>query len=182
MNVTRFYLNSGLLNYSGIVFNQSLDWYQNRWTQANATTDIRYPGIQTSIATSDINNTFLENGSYFRLKTLTLSYTLPSLRVIKNPRLFFTGTNLFTITKYTGFDPEVSSYGQSLLQQGIDFGAYPASKTYTIGFACSLLNKKSNFLYEIENIVSDSNRCNGFCCIVLQKIIRGRAVLIFVFF
>lgn len=137
LNVTRFYLNSGLLNNSGVVFNQSEDWYKNRWTTQNPTNDTRYPGIQTSVATSDINNTFLENGSYFRLKTLTLSYTLPSTKVIKNPRLFFTGTNLITITKYTGFDPEVSSYGQSLLQQGIDFGAYPASKTYTIGVTCT---------------------------------------------
>jgi hypothetical protein len=53
--------------------------------------------------------------------------------VLKNARIFFTGTNIFTITKYTGFDPEVSSYGQSLLQQGIDFGTYPSNRSYTIG-------------------------------------------------
>ncbi|MEJ7694950.1 SusC/RagA family TonB-linked outer membrane protein, partial [Daejeonella sp.] len=137
LNVTRFYLNSGLVNYSGVVFNQTEEWYNKRWTAANPTNDIRFPGIQTNIATGDINNTLIENGSYFRLKNLTLSYTFSNLKVIKNPRLFFTGTNLFTITKYSGFDPEVSSYGQSLLQQGIDFGAYPSSKTYTVGLSCT---------------------------------------------
>jgi hypothetical protein len=48
-------------------------------------------------------------------------------------RVFATATNLFTITNYTGYDPEVSSYNENDAQVGIDMGNYPSAKTYTIG-------------------------------------------------
>lgn len=137
LNLTSFYINDGLVNYSDIVFNQTADWYKNRWTTSNPTNDPKYPSVQKNIATGDINSAMVENGSYFRLKTATISYTLPNVAVFKNPRIFVTGTNLFTITKYTGFDPEVSSFNQSLLQQGIDYGAYPGQRNYTIGVSCN---------------------------------------------
>ena len=84
-----------------------------------------------------MTSVMLEDGSFARLKMLTVSYTFPKIGPIQNPRLFVTGTNLWTWTKYSGFDPEVSSYAQSLLQQGIDYGAYPAQRSYTIGFSCN---------------------------------------------
>lgn len=135
LNLTRFYLSDGLLNFSDIFFNQTQDWYNNRWTATNPTNNPRYPGVTKKIPITDINSSMLEDGSYFRLKTATLYYDLPQSKIFKNARVFLTGTNLFTITNYTGFDPEVSSFGQSLLQQGIDFGAYPSIRTYTIGFS-----------------------------------------------
>lgn len=135
LNLTRMYLSDGLADYSGIFFNQTQDWYTHRWTPTNPTNDPRYPGIAKNIPISDINSSMIENGSYLRLKSATIYYNLPNNKVLKGARIFFTGTNIFTITKYTGFDPEVSSYGQSLLQQGIDFGTYPSSRTYTIGFS-----------------------------------------------
>ncbi|WP_229253007.1 SusC/RagA family TonB-linked outer membrane protein [Dyadobacter helix] len=135
LNLTNFYINNGVVDYGGVGFNQSLEWYNKRWTEANQHNDPKYPGIQRGIASGDINSTMIEDGSFARLKMLTLSYTFPKLGPVKNPRLFVTGTNLFTITKYTGFDPEVSSYAQSLLQQGIDYGAYPSQKSYTIGLS-----------------------------------------------
>jgi len=137
LNLTRFYLNNGIVNYSGIAFNQSEDWYKNRWTESNQHNDPMYPSTQRGLSSADINSTMLEDGSFIRLKTLTLSYTFPKLGVIQNPRLFVTGTNIATFTKYKGFDPEVSSFNQSLLQQGIDYGAYPAQRSYTIGFSCN---------------------------------------------
>lgn len=135
LNLTRFYLSDGLSDYSQIFFNQTQDWYDHRWTASNPTNDPRYPGVAKTVALSDINSSMIENGSYFRLKTATIYYNIPNNKVLKNARVFVTGTNVFTITKYTGFDPEVSSFGQSLLQQGIDFGAYPSVRTYTIGFS-----------------------------------------------
>ncbi|MCO5238415.1 MAG: TonB-dependent receptor [Chitinophagaceae bacterium] len=138
LNLTQFYLNSGMINYAGMVFNQSEDWYLNRWTPANPHNNPRYPGTQkTAGGITDINSAMLEDGSYFRLKLLALSYQFPDIAVIKNPRLFVTGTNVLTFTKYTGFDPEVSSYGEQLLRQGIDYGAYPAQRSFTIGFSCN---------------------------------------------
>jgi len=137
LNVTGHYLGNGLISNDGIIFNQTEDWYKNRWTSANPTTNVRYPGTQTNRASTDINSTMVEDGSFFRLKQLSFSYSLPNFRAIKNLRLFVTGTNVFTITKYRGFDPEVSSFGVGLLQQGIDYGAYPSQRSYTIGLSAS---------------------------------------------
>lgn len=138
LNVTQFYLNNGLPVFVDIGFNQTSDWYKNRWTTSNQHDDIRYPGTQnTSPAVSDAVSTMVEDGSFARLKMATLSYSLPDIKFVKNPRLFVTGTNLLTITKYTGFDPEVSAYGQDLLRQGIDFGSYPTQRNFTIGISCN---------------------------------------------
>ncbi|KAA0992940.1 SusC/RagA family TonB-linked outer membrane protein [Dyadobacter aurulentus] len=137
LNLTNFYIMNGVVEYSGVGFNQSEEWYNKRYTESNPHNDPKYPGIQRGIPSGDINSTMLEDGSFMRLKMLSLSYTFPCLGPVQNPRLFVTGTNLWTLTKYTGFDPEVSSYAQSLLQQGIDYGAYPTQRSYTIGFSCN---------------------------------------------
>ncbi|MDP3916285.1 MAG: TonB-dependent receptor [Bacteroidota bacterium] len=103
------------------------------------------PGMVTymprAVATKEnllTSTRFVEDGSYLRLKTLTLSYNLASkwLRKMNITRLqpYFTTTNLLTLTKYKGFDPEVSQYGGSATVQGIDYGTYPQSKSYVIGF------------------------------------------------
>lgn len=81
---------------------------------------------------------FVEDGSYIRLKSLTLSYNISSkaLKQLEISRVqpYFTAQNLLTLTKYKGFDPEVSQYGGSATVQGIDYGTYPQSKSYVIGF------------------------------------------------
>ncbi|MCE6987789.1 TonB-dependent receptor [Dyadobacter sp. CY323] len=137
LNLTNFYIMNGVVEFGGVGFNQSEEWFTKRWTESNMHNDPKFPGIQRGIASGDINSTMLEDGSFARLKMLSLSYTFPKIGPIQNPRLFVTGTNLWTLTKYTGFDPEVSSYAQSLLQQGIDYGAYPTQRSYTIGFSCN---------------------------------------------
>lgn len=81
---------------------------------------------------------FVEDGSYLRVKSLTLSYNISSaaLKKVMISRIqpYFTAQNLLTLTKYKGFDPEVSQYGGSATVQGIDYGTYPQSKSYVIGF------------------------------------------------
>jgi TonB-linked SusC/RagA family outer membrane protein len=85
---------------------------------------------------------WIEDGSYLRLKTLTFGYTLPKkwLSRIKmaSARIYFSTNNLWTLTNYSGFDPEVSTVtGENIganLSPGIDAGAYPQSKTYVFGF------------------------------------------------
>lgn len=138
LDISQFYLRDGLVNNSNVVFNQSQDWYEKRWTQANPHNDVRYPGVQANdLPIRDIISPMIEDGSYIRLKSLAVSYGFPKLNVIKNLKLFITATNLITITKYTGFDPEVSSYNQSLLLQGIDYGAYPSEKSFSFGLSCN---------------------------------------------
>ena len=76
-----------------------------------------------------VSNRFLESGDYFRLKNLQIGYSLPRNLIKKagfeNCRFYLQGSNLFTVTKYKGFDPEVSG--------GVDYGNYPQSRTYMVG-------------------------------------------------
>ncbi len=111
----------------------------NRWTPANTNTDMHKAVEDPSPTLSD---RFIEDGSYLRLKNLTLGYSLP-LRVasklkIKGARFYVTGQNIFTWTNYTGFDPEVSRNAQNVLNSGIDNGVYPNSKTILGGVSITL--------------------------------------------
>ncbi|WP_046242792.1 SusC/RagA family TonB-linked outer membrane protein [Hymenobacter terrenus] len=110
-----------------------------RWTPTNTTTDVK-AAFQDPAAT--ISDRFIENASYLRLKNLTLGYTLPKELLTylhgKSLRFYVSAQNLVTWTNYTGFDPEVSLNGQSLINKGVDLGVYPNSKTFLGGLALSL--------------------------------------------
>lgn len=83
----------------------------------------------------------VEDGSFIRLRNMTLGYTIPSEEIlgasIKRLRLFVTGTNLFTKTDYLGYNPEVSNSPTSSLTPGEDYGAYPLTKSLTMGLNLS---------------------------------------------
>ena len=78
----------------------------------------------------------VEDASYLRLSNLTFGYTFPRIWTqkmsISKLRLYFTGSNLFVWTPYTGFDPEVSTMGNNLTP-GVDFGAYPRNRSFVFG-------------------------------------------------
>ena len=88
----------------------------------------------------------MDNASFLRLQSLTVGYTVPKKITTKfgvqRLRLYVTGTNLFVITNYPGFDPEVSSYARnssySGLTPGIDFSSYPKSRAFTFGLNVTL--------------------------------------------
>jgi TonB-dependent starch-binding outer membrane protein SusC len=84
-----------------------------------------------------VADTYIENGSYIRLKNITLGYNFPkgvaSKILAKQIRVYASVQNLLTITSYKGLDPEVNFYDQNNLQPGIDYGVYPNYKTYTVG-------------------------------------------------
>ena len=92
--------------------------------------------------TSITTTRFLENNSYLRLKTLTLTYNVPQRFLLKTKfirqfRIFATFTNLFTITKYSGLDPEVSAFGSSATAAGYDNSTMPQSRSYQFGIRAS---------------------------------------------
>jgi TonB-linked SusC/RagA family outer membrane protein len=94
---------------------------------------------------SRTNSRFLEDGSYLRLRTVSLTYqlnaaTLDRLHIskIKSLRFFVRGTNLFTITGYSGLDPEVSAFGSSAIQSGYDELTMPQTRLYQFGINLSL--------------------------------------------
>lgn len=87
-------------------------------------------------AISERSSYYLEDGSYLRLNTITLGYTLPKKLVqrakISNARVYCTLNNIHTFTDYTGYDPEVSA-SSSALTPGIDNSSYPRSKSWVVG-------------------------------------------------
>ncbi len=93
-----------------------------------------YPKPRASIIhrRSDL---FIEDGSYIRLRNIRLDYSLPlgDTKFIKSANIYLSGNNIITITDYKGYDPEVNAFSGNSLQQGVDNGAYPGSKTVTLG-------------------------------------------------
>ncbi len=96
------------------------------WTVDNPDGSIPNPKNSINYYVSD---RFLESGSYFRLKNVQIGYTLPKKLISKagfeNCRFYLQGSNIFTVTNYTGFDPEVNG--------GVDYGNYPQSRTFIFG-------------------------------------------------
>ena len=76
---------------------------------------------------------FIEDGSYIRCKNITLGYRLPKIKGINNARVYVSANNLFTITDYTGFDPEVNTFAGSNTQIGIDNLVYPQARSFIGG-------------------------------------------------
>ena len=108
------------------------------------------PGDITSVPRYEWNNTYnnrhssrlIEDGSYFRLKSLTLGYNIPELYSRKarlnRARIYVTGVNLLTFSNYSGADPEVSTLDGSVTAAGIDFFTLPQVKTFVIGLKATL--------------------------------------------
>jgi TonB-linked SusC/RagA family outer membrane protein len=82
------------------------------------------------------SNLWIEDGSYIKLKNITLSYDVPVKGFLNRLSLYFTGENLLTFTDYSGFDPEVVTASDPMLR-GIDFGSTPAPKSYLLGIKMS---------------------------------------------
>lgn len=106
----------------------------DRWKRPGMITDIPRVG---NIENSHNSTRFVEDGSYLRLKTVTLSYDF-NKKWLKKMHLsklqaYVTGQNLLTLTKYSGYDPEVNAYGADAVAQGVDYGTYPQSKALIFG-------------------------------------------------
>ena len=84
-----------------------------------------------------VSDAYVEDGSYIRLQNVALSYTLPRTWLkstfLSNVKVYCNVQNLFTITKYDGFDPEVGSLRGTALLNGVDYSRYPSPRIYTVG-------------------------------------------------
>lgn len=124
----------------------------DRWTPQNQDTDI--PAFTDQLTRQNANLTstlknggdqrlsrWVENGSYIRLKNVNLAYNFPRALIDKlrlsKLRAYVSAANLITVTKYTGYDPEVSSFNTNDAQIGVDFSNYPSAKTVTFGIDIS---------------------------------------------
>lgn len=118
--------------------NLDKDFWENRWTPENPTN--KYGTISAHNVTSSMPSSYyVEDASYLRLKNIYLAYNIPAPALQKigfsRLKIYFTATNLFTWTKYSGFDPEVN-FNNPLLP-GFDRITYPRAKTYNFGISTS---------------------------------------------
>jgi TonB-linked SusC/RagA family outer membrane protein len=119
-NVSRYTLENPLGNRNVV------QGMVNRWSATNPNNEY-VSGFQGGRL--PISDRFVEDGSYLRCKNITLGYTLPQFNGIYKIRVYASANNLFTVTNYTGFDPEVNSYGGSNTAIGIDNLVYPVAKS-----------------------------------------------------
>ena len=88
-----------------------------------------------------MSNRFVEDGSYLRIKNISLGYTFPQKWTrkwkIENLRVYMNVQNAFTFTKYKGYDPEVGAYNYNVLLRGVDYARYPSQRIYTFGLNLS---------------------------------------------
>ncbi len=95
------------------------------------------PMLDQSSISQEPSSAFVENASYLRMKNLTVGYTLPKSLLdrwqVKNVRIYGQISNLFTITEYSGLDPEGSSTGDNDLSQGVNQNAYPNPRSFNLG-------------------------------------------------
>jgi hypothetical protein len=103
------------------------------WSHPGQITDIPRPSflLQNYFPNS---SEFVENGSFLKIRTVNLGYNFGKTKVFSNLRIYAEVQNLLTVTKYIGFDPEVSSTGGGNDQTaGIDYAAYPPARTISFG-------------------------------------------------
>lgn len=129
-------MNIGTYSLNGFQPDENLlrDFYYNRWTPDNPTN--KYGVFALNNSTSKYASTYyVEDGSFFRIKTVTLGYNIPSRilsnKNIRNIRLYASVNNVYTFTNYSSFDPEISSNNQLL--RGFDVVTYPRARTFLLG-------------------------------------------------
>ena len=111
--------------------------YDDRWTGDGSTNSgIRAFSAETVGNNGKPSDFWVYDGSYLRLKQLTIGYTIPnkisSKSLIQKFRIYFTASNVFTLTKYPGNDPEVGGTSDAN-SVGIDLSMYPSAKSYIFG-------------------------------------------------
>ena len=135
-------IGNDLLNMS----NMNLEWHRStdaldRWTTSNTDTELPRNGFYYAKYGGYTNSHFIEDASFVRLKNITLGYTIPArISFVNSLRLYVVAENVFTLTKYSGWDPEVDTKGYEAKGSqtanagaGLDFNSYPSMKSFTVG-------------------------------------------------
>ena len=114
---------------------KSTDALYNSWTPSNTGATTPKASNKSNFSTNAVSNSYyVEDGSYLRLKSLQLGYTFPQGKlgnIFSSARIYVQGVNLFTITKYSGLDPELASFTDTF--PGVDEGNLPSTKQFLFG-------------------------------------------------
>ena len=122
------------------IMNITRQQYDGRWTPdnyENATWPRAIAAGYTRVWR--FSDRYIEDGSYLRVKNVSLGYTLfPKWQYINSLNVYFSVSNLFTFTKYSWFDPDVNAFSTDVTRQGVDLFSYPSSRTWSIGVKLSM--------------------------------------------
>jgi len=136
------YMKSALQSFQNRGFvgveNVSVDYYLHRWTPTNPSNTMSRATYNDDAVGSNVpSSAWIENGSFLKLKNITIGYSVPNSAIralhISKIRIYGSSQNLFTITKYSGLDPEIGLQNANATQNGVDNGTYPSSRFYTVG-------------------------------------------------
>ncbi|HEY3371526.1 MAG TPA: SusC/RagA family TonB-linked outer membrane protein [Prolixibacteraceae bacterium] len=124
---------------------ESMDTYSNqmvsvldRWTPANSGSTMPRASFGDPTGNTVFSDRWIEDGSYVKLKQLTLNYTFPQVTgLYKGITLYVTGTNLLTFTNYSGYDPDFL-YSNNPFYMGVDYGKMPQPKSFIVGLKLDL--------------------------------------------
>ncbi|RZK17203.1 MAG: SusC/RagA family TonB-linked outer membrane protein [Pedobacter sp.] len=131
-NYTRSVLESGNLYY-----NQS-EIMRNRWRGEGQVTNVPKASFGDPMGNAQFSDRWIEDGSYLRLRAVNLTYNVPlKTKAIKYARIYATGNNLLTLTKYLGYDPEFSATS-SIFTQGVDTTLEPQFRSVQLGVRIGL--------------------------------------------
>ncbi len=129
-------LNNLRLNGASPTLNVTRKRVADAWSFENPDGKYQRIGAGAGFLNADITDELLEDGSFLRLRTISLSRAIPANWLRMNgvgARAYITGQNIVTWTKYSGFNPDVSSLSVGNLNRGVDVGAYPLARTWTFG-------------------------------------------------
>ena len=137
-------LGNDVFNYQRSILEGGNNFYNqttavtNRWRYEGQVTDIPRISYQDALGNSRFSDRWIEDGSYLRLKTVRLSYKVPvSFSWLQGLQVWAEGSNLFTVTRYLGSDPEFS-VANSVLYQGVDAGNVALSRAFSLGLKINL--------------------------------------------
>jgi len=144
----QFVKGNDVYNIAGVFQSVNGDYYDNQtidqmnyWKKPGDITNIPQPRLISSNGT-DKSSRWVQDGSYLRVKSINFGYNLPRKWIsrikLENARVYMAANNLFTFTKYKGYDPEVNSGSVSSLNLGHDFYTPPLARTITFGVSISL--------------------------------------------
>lgn len=121
--------------FPGAVSTRVLD----AWTPQNPNSTIPSPHANAPTIEYQSSSYYVQDGSFFRMRNLQIGYTVPTNQILQgrvsNFRVYASATNLFTLTKYSGMDPEVSQYSSTFTAPGVDMGVYPVPRQYLLGLS-----------------------------------------------
>jgi hypothetical protein len=110
----------------------------NRWQYEGHVTEVPRALWQDPVGNASFSTRWIEDGSFLRLKNVSLSYTIPNeFLSFKNAQFYVTASNVYTLSKYLGYDPEFA-YSQMQLDQGVDYGLTPQPRQIMVGIKLGL--------------------------------------------